>query len=184
MVIPGQGGHPPAYQLQVVFFPSKLYTSLISHFFRTIEGRGMKKEGLSILITAENFFIHHFFSRLFEEQHFLKIAICGEKAVEELSRRPYDLVFINEYLPDMGMAELLDAMCKCRPEARSVVMLTHREDAGRLMTKYGVAGMLVKPFTVIDVFRLTERVLPAGHARRLFCLDALRRCPAVPADCR
>ena len=141
----------------------------------------MKREGVfSILLAAENLFIHHYFSRIFERRHSLRMTASGGDAISELSKRRYDLVFINEYLPDMGTAELLEAVGRCRPDAKSpktksIVMLTHRRDANRLISRHGAAGVMIKPFTVLDMLRLADRVLPPGAAENLFSPDALKR---------
>ncbi len=139
-----------------------------------------REEGLSILLAAENSFIRYYFSRLFEKRHSLRMTASGVAAISELSKKPYDLVFINEYLPDTGMAELLEAVGRCRPDAKSVVMLTHREDADHLIARHGAAGVMIKPFTVLDMLRLAERVLPAGASQNLIAPDALKLCPVMP----
>lgn len=134
---------------------------------------GREQKGLSILVAADNVFLHHYFSLLFDGRHFLKAAVSGSKAISELTKKPYDLVMINDYLPDMGPADLLAAADRCRPDARSVMMLTHREDAGRLVTRHGAAGVVIKPFTIMDILRVITRVMPAGSARGLFSAHAL-----------
>ena len=108
------------------------------------------------------------------------MTVSGGQAISELSQRPYDLVFINEYLPDMGPAELLAKVGDCRPEAKSVVMLTHGEDADCLIARHGAAGVMIKPFTIMDILRMADRVLPSGSARDLFSEYALRRYPVMP----
>lgn len=144
------------------------------------DGRG----GLSILVAAENSFIHHYFSSLFAGKHFLTAALSGRQAISELTKRPYDLVLINEYLPDMGPADLLAAAGRCRPDAKSVVMLTHGEDADRLIARHGAAGAVIKPFAVADILQVAARVLPAGSARDLLYEYALTRFSVTPLSGR
>ncbi|MDA8387543.1 MAG: response regulator [Nitrospiraceae bacterium] len=148
---------------------------------KAVEGlKGLK--GLSILITAENFFVHHYFSRLFAKRHHLRMTASGGDAINELSQRRYDLVFVNEYLPDMGLTDMLAAIRRSRPDAKSLVMLTHREDENCLITRHGAAGVMIKPFTIMDILRMADRVLPAGASRDLFSEYALRRYPVMPPD--
>ncbi|MDA8088587.1 MAG: hypothetical protein M0Z75_18055 [Nitrospiraceae bacterium] len=132
--------------------------------------------GLSILVASESLFIRHYFSYLFERNNTLRLAASGREAIEEMARppgtekfsettekffRPFDLVFINDYLPDMGAVELLEKIVSGHPGAKTFVLLTHSNDAKRLVERHGATGVIMKPFTTSDVLTRVREALPA-----------------------
>ena len=141
----------------------------------------MGGEGLSILLVAESFFVRHYFSCLFEDRHTVRFAASGNEALEKAKKakkakktektkmclsdpkeglRPFDLIFVNDYLPDMGMAELLKKISREQPEAKSFVLLTHSKDAKRYIEEYGVSGTITKPFTTRNILNMVKEALP------------------------
>ncbi len=132
------------------------------------------KEGLAILVASESLFVRHYFFHIFERKtgNFIRLAASGKEAVEALDGppdvaggffRPFDLVFINDYLPDMGAAELLEEIAKRHPETKSFVLLTHVNDAKRLIERHGATGVIMKPFTSIDILKKVKEALPEGN---------------------
>ena len=142
--------------------------------------RGVRRGqgGLSVLLVAESFFVRHYFSRLFEKKHDFWSASSGSEAIEQLSGlksgnnfRFFDLIFINDYLPDMGAAELLQTVGQSQPEAKTFVLLTHPNDAKPLIERHGASGVITKPFTTGDILKTIRQVLPLERlfaARDLF----------------
>ncbi len=137
-----------------------------------LEGPGRPEglEGLAILVASESLFLRHYFSYIFEKRHTLRLAASGREAIEQMAGlsgpqgalRPFDLVFVNEYLPDMGAAELLEKIGRSHPGTKSFVLLTHSNDARRLVERHGAAGVIMKPFTTSDVLKSIMEALPAG----------------------
>ncbi|MBN9311148.1 MAG: response regulator [Devosia sp.] len=88
-------------------------------------------------------------------------------AVGAILGTPYDIVFMDWYMPEMNGAALLEVVRHPRfpPNGRvPVVMVTaypNRETFARAR-ELGVSEILVKPFSVAQVAALLGRLLPDG----------------------
>ena len=88
-------------------------------------------------------------------------------AVGAILGTPYDIVFMDWYMPEMNGAALLEVLRDPRfpPNGRvPVVMVTaypNRETFARAR-ELGVSDMLVKPFSVAQVAAVLGRLLPDG----------------------
>ncbi len=134
------------------------------------------REGLAILVVSESLFIRHYFFHIFErnKNNLIRLAASGREAVEAMGCppatgdgffRPFDLVFINDYLPDMGAAELLERIAREHPGAKRFVLLTHVNDAKRLIGRHGATGVIMKPFTSGDILKRVKEALPERNIR-------------------
>ena len=75
------------------------------------------------------------------------------------SESRFNMVFINEYLPDMSSLDLLGTLKARWPWAAYIMLLTHKRGLEKILNKYGVDAALVKPLKPEEVLAAVDEAL-------------------------
>ena len=119
----------------------------------------MEKKVSGLVITG-NAFIHKYLSAILERAGVSAICLdCGKKALSMRGRDRFDLVFINEYLPDMSPLDLHGELKAKWPRATYIMLLTGKRSIEKMLDKYGVDAALVKPLKTEDVLAVVDGAL-------------------------
>lgn len=87
-------------------------------------------------------------------------AASGKDALEELERRPYDLVFTDLRMPGMCGLDMAARLKKSHPDLSVVVVTGYGTEASETLAReLGVAGYLRKPLPPQTIIDQAERVL-------------------------
>ena len=98
---------------------------------------------------------------LTERGHAVEEAVGGEEARRALSGAPFDMVFLDLRMPDVGGFEILDEIVARGPGGPLVVIVTAQNtfDNAIEAMKRGAFDYLTKPFDLADVERLVTKAL-------------------------
>jgi CheY-like chemotaxis protein len=118
--------------------------------------------------------------------HSARVVENGADALEELRRKPFDLVFLDIHLPDSNGIELLRDIGGIAPDAKIIIMSGDASETNRKLAFIGGAlQFLEKPFDlseVHDILRSTSGKFPQKrkHPRHI-CRIPLRISIVEPA---
>jgi DNA-binding NtrC family response regulator len=101
----------------------------------------------SILIIDDDKFILDVFSRILKNQGYnVDTAETGQKALEKLKTKKFDLAIIDMILPDTNGTSLIPKMNEIQPEIKKIVLTGYPSAADSNKTKkQGVNAYLIKP---------------------------------------
>ena len=101
----------------------------------------------SILIIDDDKFILDVFSRILKNQGYnVDTAETGQKALEKLKTKKFDLAIIDMILPDTNGTSLIPKMNEIQPEIQKIVLTGYPSAADSNKTKkQGVNAYLIKP---------------------------------------
>ena len=101
----------------------------------------------SILIIDDDKFILDVFSRILKNQGYIvDTAETGQKALEKLKTKKFDLAIIDMILPDTNGTSLIPKMNEIQPEIKKIVLTGYPSAADSNKTKkQGVNAYLIKP---------------------------------------
>jgi DNA-binding NtrC family response regulator len=101
----------------------------------------------SILIIDDDKFILDVFSRVLKNQGYnVDTAETGQKALEKLKTKKFDLAIIDMILPDTNGTSLIPKMNEIQPEIKKIVLTGYPSAADSNKTKkQGVNAYLIKP---------------------------------------
>ena len=101
----------------------------------------------SILIIDDDKFILDVFSRILKNQGYnVDTAETGQKALEKLKTKKFDLAIIDMILPDTNGTRLIPKMNEIQPEIKKIVLTGYPSAADSNKTKkQGVNAYLIKP---------------------------------------
>jgi DNA-binding NtrC family response regulator len=100
-----------------------------------------------ILIIDDDKFILDVFSRILKNQGYnVDTAETGQKALEKLKTKKFDLAIIDMILPDTNGTSLIPKMNEIQPEIKKIVLTGYPSAADSNKTKkQGVNAYLIKP---------------------------------------
>ena len=95
-----------------------------------------------------------------ERDYHLETATCGQEALEQLRRLPFDLVLLDLRLPDFGGHEIMDFMRQQGNDAHIIVLSGETGIDGAIGSlKRGAHDYLRKPYTRADLLKTVDNVL-------------------------
>ena len=91
------------------------------------------------------------------------VAVSGTEAIEQYSRRPFDMTFMDVKLPDINGVETFLTIRKIDPGARVVMMTGYQIDQLlALATENGAIKVLRKPFAMEAILDTLNEIVPGG----------------------
>lgn len=122
----------------------------------------------SILIVDDDESIRVILAELLAKEYDIAEAETGEKALELLNRRDFDVVLTDLMMPATDGMELLTIIKKLKPETR-VIMITAFatiESAVEAMKK-GASDYISKPFDAYEVKKIIKRTLDEAKFNKI-----------------
>jgi DNA-binding NtrC family response regulator len=106
-----------------------------------------------VLIVDDDVVLCRSMLKLFNVRHIPAQAVnSGREALEELSRRPYDVVLLDVKMPGISGIEVLQELKSRGISAEVVVMSGHASlETAVEIVKYGAYDYLLKPSTVDEI---------------------------------
>jgi two-component system response regulator HydG len=93
----------------------------------------------------------------------VEVAWSGEDGARRFSEAEFDLILMDVKLPGMNGVETFAEFRKIRPDARVVMMTGYSvEQLLAQAVEDGALGVLRKPFPIVDLLDMLERVKPRG----------------------
>ena len=90
--------------------------------------------------------------------YFVTTAKGGREAIEELTRRPFHVIFMDITMPGMNGLDTLRRIREMRPEAVVIMMTSHAgHDSIREAIREGAYGVVQKPLETPAILALIER---------------------------
>jgi excisionase family DNA binding protein len=120
----------------------------------------------SVLVVDDDPGVREMLSDIISEQRYKVITVeNGERAIEEMERQHFDLVFLDLVLPGMSGAEALAAI-KQRDDKAIVAIITGYGDDPIAMEAMSLGPLLMirKPFRVDDILEVVSII--SSSARR------------------
>ena len=91
------------------------------------------------------------------------VAVSGTEAIEQYSRRPFDMTFMDVKLPGINGVETFLTIRKIDPGARAVMMTGYQIDQLlALATDNGAIKVLRKPFAMEAILDTLNEIVPGG----------------------
>ncbi len=119
----------------------------------------------SVLVVDDDPGVREMLSDIISEQRYKVIAVeNGERAIEEMERQHFDLVFLDLVLPGMSGAEALAAI-KQRDDKVIVAIITGYGDDPIAMEAMSLGPLLMirKPFRVDDILEVVSIISSAAR---------------------
>jgi CheY-like chemotaxis protein len=100
-------------------------------------------------------------ARFFRQMgHVPLVALSGTEAIELIEREHPDLVVTDLRLPGVGGLEVVRYARRATPRIPAILVTAHASDGSRRDAhEAGVVACLAKPFSLVDLRVLVERVL-------------------------
>lgn len=114
---------------------------------------------LNILVVDDEREICKMFKKwLFLEEHRVKSALTGKKAINLIKKNDFDIVFLDILMPGITAVEVLEKIKEVSPETRVIMMTGQLADRYLLdeMKQKGASGFLQKPFKIEDVNKIID----------------------------
>lgn len=114
-----------------------------------------------ILIIDDDDYILEIFQDIFADPRFqVFCANNGTAALTEMQRQPYDLAFIDIFMPGMDGLEVLTALLRLNPKLQAI-MISGQHNIAKLeqALTLGAQHYLFKPLDVHDVLSVTLKCL-------------------------
>ncbi len=104
----------------------------------------------------------------------------GEEAVQELARRPYDLMILDLKMPGMGGMEVLKQCSGLYPKLAVVIITAFGSmDTAIEALRYRATDYLLKPAAPPEILRAVEKALAAPQAAEQNSAEAEKKSSAV-----
>ncbi|MGB2799487.1 MAG: response regulator [Dehalococcoidia bacterium] len=119
----------------------------------------------SVLVVDDDPGVREMLSDIISEQRYRVVAVeNGERAIEEMERQRFDLVFLDLVLPGMSGAEALSAI-KQKDEKVIVAIITGYADDPVAMEAMSLGPLLMirKPFRVDDILEVISIISSASR---------------------
>ena len=114
-----------------------------------------------ILIVDDDEFIRELFVGLFREPVYTVMAAAsGEEAIEMAKTNLFDLAYVDVKMPGCDGYECSQRLRQMQPALKTVLVSGYVvEDRARAVERAGAQAFLAKPFTIVAVRSLAERLL-------------------------
>ena len=122
----------------------------------------------SVLVAEDAIFVRNFVIIALRTMGITKIteADNGKTALEELQKKPYDLILSDWHMPEMEGIDLLKAV-RADEKMQHIPFLMLTSDVSaenvRDAVNAGVSGYLAKPFRHAPLIKKVQRLLEQGH---------------------
>lgn len=120
-----------------------------------------KAASISVLVVDDEKVMRDLFKRVLEVRGYsVTVAESGEQAVDSIRKNPFDVVFLDIVMPGMDGVKTLKAIKKVSQQT-PVVMMTGFAvgvEIGQAL-KLGAEDCLRKPFDIVEIMRVIEKVL-------------------------
>ncbi len=117
-----------------------------------------------LLVDDDRRFLDSFGTLLEGREHELTKAGCGEKAIELLEQRAFDLVITDLVMGEVDGFEVVKATKNIHPEAVTIVLTGHKTvDFAIKALRLGVDDFLLKPCAAEDIEFRIQRCLEKGE---------------------
>ncbi len=121
-----------------------------------------KTKSLNILVADDDEGMRKMFMKwLSVEEHRVKTASNGEKALELIKKEYFDVVFLDVIMPGRPSLSVLEDIKK-NSQKTQVIMITGRmldEKFRKEIKQKGVFEQLQKPFTIEDINNCLEKIM-------------------------
>ncbi|HYG11433.1 MAG TPA: response regulator [Pyrinomonadaceae bacterium] len=121
----------------------------------------------------------------------VSIALTGRDGIEQARRGQFCLTITDLRLPDMTGFDIIDAICRDKPESLFILITSHgSEEVLAEAQNCGVAGFLLKPFPPSEILQLvastlaTRRASDAGASCLIALSAAATETPCCGSDTR
>ena len=114
-----------------------------------------------ILIVDDDEFIRELFVGLFREPVYTVMAAAsGEEAIEMAKTNLFDLAYVDVMMPGCDGFECSQRLRQMQPALKTVLVSGYVvEDRARAVERAGAQAFLAKPFSIVAVRSLAERLL-------------------------
>ena len=122
---------------------------------------GMREGGLVLVVDDDRDNCEFFKDTLETRGYQVSIAWSGEEAIEIVQENNYDMIFIDMKLPNMSGLETYLAIKEINPQAVTVMMTAHSQEADDLLEEplgADVHTYLYKPFGIEEVIQLVDGI--------------------------
>jgi CheY-like chemotaxis protein len=119
------------------------------------------KEAPRVLVVDDDAVVGRSINRVLSGQGYqVREALSGAEALEELGRRPYDLIFTDIRMPGMDGLDMTSRVRQSHPDVPVVVITGHGTEAHeRTARDLGVSGYLHKPLSPEMIVENADRVM-------------------------
>jgi len=122
-----------------------------------------------VLVVDDEKIIRMLFRRILREDEVeLECAGSGSEASEKLQAAPYDIVFLDVMMPEIGGIEMLKELHKKGVRVPPVVMMTGYTAEGQVKEafQYGAIGCIFKPFNIKEVLDILKVAFENGQGEQ------------------
>ena len=110
-----------------------------------------------LIVDDEREFISFLNDRLLLKGHAVDIAYDGRRGLELIKTNRYDLVFLDQNMPELTGMELVKYMKNNNLKAKTVVVTGYQESNEYFMRLAGADEYLTKPVQIKDIDKLVEK---------------------------
>lgn len=115
-----------------------------------------KTKSLNILVVDDEKEICRMFTKwLSLEEHRVKSALTGKKAIKLVKKKYYDIVFLDIIMPGIPAIEVLEKIKKISPKTKVIVitgkLMDVDKDLSSELRQKGASEFLQKPFQMKDI---------------------------------
>jgi len=115
-----------------------------------------KTKSLNILVVDDEKEICRMFTKwLSLEEHRVKSALTGKKAIKLVKKKYYDIVFLDIIMPGIPAIEVLEKIKKISPKTKVIVitgkLMDVDKDLSSELRQKGASEFLQKPFQMKEI---------------------------------
>ncbi|MFC2061671.1 response regulator [Elusimicrobiota bacterium] len=112
-----------------------------------------------ILVVDDEMSIRRFFDLILKDKYEITVSESGKDAVKKMSKKEFDVVFIDVVMPDMDGIETLNAIMAIKPNIVAVMITGYavKEDIEQAISM-GAIDFIYKPFRKEDIVAVLDKI--------------------------